>query len=83
MYYRAKIVNGGRLLIPDKLRRELNLTDGKSVLIENRNSELRIKPVPKAIQEAREILGSRLHNLTSLSNELISERREDSRKEQG
>jgi bifunctional DNA-binding transcriptional regulator/antitoxin component of YhaV-PrlF toxin-antitoxin module len=82
MYYQAKIVNGGRLLIPARLRRELNLTDGKTVLIENHKKELRIKPVRKAIQEAREILGPRLQNMSSLSAELILERREESRKGQ-
>jgi bifunctional DNA-binding transcriptional regulator/antitoxin component of YhaV-PrlF toxin-antitoxin module len=82
MYYKTKIVNGGRLLIPAKLRKELNLMDGKTVLIESHKTELRIKPVRKAIQEAREILGPRLQNMSSLSDELILERREESWKEQ-
>ena len=73
----AKIVKGGRLVIPAAYRRELGLEPGDEVIIRLEDSELRILTRAKAIKRAQELVAQHVKNGRSLVDELSAERREE------
>lgn len=46
---RVKIVDGGKLVIPAAMRRELGITTGDTVLVDVDDGELRVRSVPKSL----------------------------------
>lgn len=44
MTYHAKVIAGGKIVIPASLRRELGIRDGDSVVIEREAGGLLVKP---------------------------------------
>ena len=50
---RVKIGTNGRLVVPISLRKEIGLTDGKSVLLETIKGELRIRPMKNVVLQAQ------------------------------
>lgn len=77
---RVKIGTSGRLIVPAKLRKEIGLSDGITVVIETVEGVLRIRKMEDVIRTAQERL-KKYFGGTSLSKELISERREEAKKE--
>ena len=77
---RVKIGTNGRLIVPVKLRREIGLSDGITVVIETIEGELRIRKMEDVIHNAQERL-KKYFGETSLSEKLISERREEAKDE--
>lgn len=77
---RVKIGTNGRLIVPAKLRKEIGLSDGKTVVIETVEGELRVRKMEDVIHNAQERLKKYLGEI-SLSEELISERREEAKRE--
>ncbi|MBZ2401234.1 AbrB/MazE/SpoVT family DNA-binding domain-containing protein, partial [Erwinia amylovora] len=47
---RVKIVDGGKLVIPAAMRRELGITTGDTVLVDVDDGELRVRSVPRALE---------------------------------
>jgi AbrB family looped-hinge helix DNA binding protein len=79
---RAKIDHAGRILIPAKLRKELNIEAGDPVVLETRGDELRVRPYRKAIREAQAIIRKYIPDPDrSLVDELIAERRKEAERE--
>ena len=79
---RAKIDKAGRLLIPAKLRTELNLVPGDPVVLEARGDELHVRPYRQAIREAQAIIRKYIPDRDrSLVDELIAERRQEAERE--
>ena len=73
---RAKIDRAGRILIPAKLRTELNVQPGDAVVLETRGDELHVRPYRQAIREAQAIIRKYIPDRDrSLVDELIAERR--------
>ncbi|MXZ50089.1 MAG: AbrB/MazE/SpoVT family DNA-binding domain-containing protein [Rhodobacteraceae bacterium] len=77
---RIKIGTNGRLIVPAKLRKEIGLSDGMTVVIETVEGELRVRKMKDVIRNAQERL-KKYFGETSLSEELISERREEAKNE--
>ncbi|MCY4101524.1 MAG: hypothetical protein OXF46_11505 [Rhodobacteraceae bacterium] len=77
---RVKIGTNGRLIVPAKLRKEIGLSDGITVVVETIEGELRVRKMEDVIHNAQERL-KKYFGETSLSEELISERREEAKKE--
>ena len=78
---RVKMGTNGRLVVPAGLRREIGLTDGKTVLLETVEGELRVRPMEDVVQHAQERLRKFLGGKKSLSKELIAERRAEAGRE--
>lgn len=73
---RAKIDETGRILIPAKLRTELNVRPGDPVVLETKGDELHVRPYRQAIREAQAIIRKYIPDRDrSLVDELIAERR--------
>lgn len=78
---RGRLVSGGRLQIPARVRRELGLKDGDAVLIDAVGGELRIRPYREAVARAQEIVRKYIPAGVSLSDELIADRRKEAERE--
>ena len=53
---RAKIDRAGRILIPAKLRMEINVRPGDPVVLETKGEELHVRPYRQAIRGAQAII---------------------------
>ncbi len=78
---RVKIVEGGKLVIPASMRRELGINAGDTVMVDIDQGELRIRSMSKALERFRTILRRHVPGGTSLSDELIADRRAEAERE--
>jgi AbrB family looped-hinge helix DNA binding protein len=79
---RAKIDKTGRILVPAKLRTELNVRPGDAVILETRGDELHVRPYRHAVREAQAIIRKYIPDRDrSLVDELIAERRKEAERE--
>lgn len=79
---RARIDKAGRILIPAKLRTELNVRPGDPVILESKGDELHVRPYRQAIREAQAIIRKYIPDQDrSLVDELIAERRKEAERE--
>ncbi len=53
MTYHAKLIKGGKIVIPADLRREFGFKEGDSLVFEKEGDQLVIKSMEKVIQEVR------------------------------
>ena len=78
---RVKIVDGGKLVIPAAMRRELGISTGDTVLVDVEGGELRVRSVPRAIERARAILRKYVPEGVNMADELIADRRREAERE--
>ncbi|WP_242417583.1 AbrB/MazE/SpoVT family DNA-binding domain-containing protein [Sphingomonas panni] len=78
---RVRIVEGGKLVIPAIMRRELGISAGDTVLVDIDHGELRVRSINKALENARAILRRYVPEGVSLSEELIADRRAEAERE--
>lgn len=85
MTYNAKVIAGGKIVIPAELRRELGIKDGDSLVIErDENGGLVLKTYLQIVREVqsefRRLRGP--DDGRSLVDELIAERRAEAAREE-
>ncbi len=73
--HRARLIEGGKLIIPAPMRRSLGLATGDVVMIEMDKGDIRIRTLDKALASARAIVRRHVPEGHSLVGELSSERR--------
>jgi AbrB family looped-hinge helix DNA binding protein len=71
----VKIIEGGKLVIPAAMRRQLGLANGDTVLVGVEEGELRIRSIAKAVERAQAIVRRHVPRGVSLADELIEDRR--------
>jgi AbrB family looped-hinge helix DNA binding protein len=81
MKLKSKVTKGGKLSIPSKFRKNLNIKDGTDVIFSIENGEMKITPVNLVLERARSILKKHVNNDVSLVDELIRERRKEAEDE--
>lgn len=74
--HRARVGEGGRVVIPSDFRRELGIRPGDDVLLEITDDAVRIRSLRGAMQRAQALVRRHVTGDVSLSEELIQERRE-------
>jgi AbrB family looped-hinge helix DNA binding protein len=74
----VKIIEGGKLVIPARFRREMGIAPGDTVVVELADGELRIRSLSLAIKRAQAIVREFVPEDVSLADELIAERRAES-----
>lgn len=74
---RVRIIEGGKLIIPAPMRRELGIVTGDTVLVDIKDGELRVCSLTHAIARAQAILRRHVPEGVSLVNELIVDRRRE------
>jgi AbrB family looped-hinge helix DNA binding protein len=77
----TKIAEGGRLVIPAQLRRELGLEIGDEVIVRVEDGELRILTRGEAVKRAQEKVRRHVKGSRSLVDELSVERRVEAKRE--
>ena len=78
---RAKLAEGGRLVIPAEFRRRLGLNPGDNVVLDLRDGELRVRSLRRAIERAQTLVSQFVPEDVSLSEELIRDRRAEAARE--
>ncbi|PZT91384.1 MULTISPECIES: AbrB/MazE/SpoVT family DNA-binding domain-containing protein [unclassified Sphingomonas] len=78
---RVRIVEGGKLVIPAAMRRELGISSGDTVIVDIDHGALRVRSIGKALENARAILRRYVPEGVSLSEELIADRRAEAERE--
>jgi AbrB family looped-hinge helix DNA binding protein len=73
--HRARLIEGGKVIIPAPMRRSLGLATGDVVTIELDDGEIRIRTLGKALARARAIVRRHVPEGHSLVDELTTERR--------
>jgi len=77
--YRTKVTEGGRVVIPAAIRRQLGLEPGMEVVLDVSEGELRVRSVHRAIEQAQALIRRHVAPDANLSTELIAERRRSAR----
>ena len=54
MTYQAKLIKGGKVVIPAELRKEFGLNDGDTLIFEKEHGHLVIKTYAEVIREVQE-----------------------------
>lgn len=73
----AKILAGGHIVLPVKMRASLGLQEGDELLISVVSGEIHITPKALALQNALAIARKHLAGSADLSNILIADRRKE------
>ena len=76
MTYHAKIIAGGKIVIPAELRREFGLKDGDTLVFEREGNSLVIKTYEQVVREVQATFKAMKSDPNrSMVDELIAERR--------
>lgn len=78
---RAKVVEGGRIIVPSSYRKEMGIAKGDTVLIELHGDELRVRPARSALKRLQEKLRAHAPQEGSVVEELIADRRAEAESE--
>ncbi|MBA2449263.1 MAG: AbrB/MazE/SpoVT family DNA-binding domain-containing protein [Chloroflexi bacterium] len=78
---RAKLADGGRVVIPAEYRKALGLRTGDTVIMQLDDGEVRLFTLDRAIRRAQELVRQYIPEGRSLSDELIAERRTEAARE--
>ena len=77
----TKLTEGGRLVIPSAIRKEMNLDIGDEVIMIRKGKQLIILSRAEAVRRAKALVRRKVKPERSLVNELLEERREESKRE--
>lgn len=81
MGIRTRMGKGGRVVVPVKLRRALDIQPGDEIILRLGNGQIRLIPLRQAIVMAQKTVQQYVPEGTSLVDALIQERREEARRE--
>jgi AbrB family looped-hinge helix DNA binding protein len=74
---KAKVTEGGRIVIPTKLRQALGIEIGENVTLSVKNNTLQITTQKEALRRIQALVRKHVPEGVSLVDELIKERREE------
>jgi AbrB family looped-hinge helix DNA binding protein len=78
MKFKVQVHSGGRVVLPSKLRKELNIQNGDEIVLRLENGAIRLVPLHQAIRIAQQSVKKYVPEGTSLVEDLIQARREES-----
>ena len=78
---RVRVVEGGKLVIPAAMRRELGIGAGDTVLVSVDDGELRVRSLTSAIARAQSLVRKYVPEGVSLVEQLMADRREEAGRE--
>ena len=71
----ARVLDGGRIVIPASIRKELGLRTGDKLILECVDGELRLRSRLAGIRRAQALARKYVEGTPSMADELIRERR--------
>ena len=78
--YKTKLDQAGRVVVPAAYRKATGLHAGDEVLMRIVNGEIRLSPLSLSIRRAQDTLRQYLPKGRSLVDELIAERKEETKR---
>jgi looped-hinge helix DNA binding domain, AbrB family len=78
---KTKVTEGGRVLIPAKMREALGIKIGENVTLEIENDELRLRTSRAALRRLQEMVRRHVSPDRSIVDEFLAERREEAAKD--
>jgi bifunctional DNA-binding transcriptional regulator/antitoxin component of YhaV-PrlF toxin-antitoxin module len=78
----SRIQDGGRLVVPVELRRELGLQTGSDVVLDVVNGALRVRTMEQVVKDAQAMMRRYVPEGVSLVDELIADRRAEAAREE-
>lgn len=81
MEFRTQITKGGRLVVPAKLRKALQIEAGDEIVLRLEKGSLRLIPLHQAVNLAQEAVRKYVPKDVSLVDELIQARRAEAKRE--
>lgn len=78
---KAKVTNGGRIVIPAKIREELNIKIGENVMLKIEDNELRVTTSQEALRRLQKLVRQHVSPDRSIVDEFLAERREEAKKD--
>lgn len=83
MTYHAKVIAGGKIVIPAELRRELGISDGDTLVIErDGDGTLTVKTYAQVVREVQDLFRAAVSPYEgSIVDDLIAERRREAARE--
>lgn len=82
MTYEAKVIAGGKIVLPAKLRQSLGIADGDRVLIDEEEGKAVITTRRQKLRVLQEEMRKLVPEGVSLVDELIAERRAEAAREE-
>jgi AbrB family transcriptional regulator (stage V sporulation protein T) len=82
--YQAKVISGGKIVLPADLRRELGIEPGDTLVVERDGSSIVIKTYAQVVKESQAAFRAMLKpgHAGSLADALIADREADAANEQ-
>lgn len=80
MSYHAKLIKGGKIVIPAELRRDLNLMDGDTLVVERDGDTIVIKPGRQVLREIQAKVKALIKEPFTV-DDFIAERRAEAARE--
>jgi AbrB family transcriptional regulator (stage V sporulation protein T) len=81
--YSAKLIKGGKIVIPADLRRELGFAEGDRLVFEREGEALVVKSYRQVVREVQEVFRPyRSTDGTNIVDDLISERRLEAKRDE-
>jgi AbrB family looped-hinge helix DNA binding protein len=77
----TKVTEGGRIVIPAKMRESLGIEVGENVSLQINNNTLQVTTQKEALRQLRELVRKHVPEGVSLVDEMIKERREEAANE--
>lgn len=74
---RARVSEGGRIVIPADFRRQLNIKEGDLIRIRLEDGVVRVTPARTALHRACGLTAQHVSPQRSLADELVTERRHE------
>ena len=82
MTYHAKLIKGGKIVIPAELRREFGFTDGDTLVFESEGGRLVLKAYAQVVRDVQaEFKAMVPAGNRSMVDELLAERRAEAARE--
>lgn len=79
--HKARVSNGGRIVIPSEYRKTMGISVGDDVVIRLKKGELSLKSLRASVKTAQNIVRSYAGKNRSLAEELSKERRAEAKRE--
>ena len=77
MEFKVQVHSGGRVVLPSKLRKKLNIQNGDEIVLRLENGSIRLVPLHQAVMMAQQSIQKFVPHGTSLVVDLIQARREE------
>ncbi len=81
MENKTRIARGGRIVVPVKLRKALEIQIGDEIVMRLESGSIRLIPLRQAVNLAQKAVRKYVPKGTSLVDELIRARREEAKRE--